>query len=215
MMAGQPNLSQLLKRIVDASPNNVHEDNLLALCKSVATDLRFRKIPANRVAEVVRQMSRQPITDVPASVEQAYRGVMVPPDFMKKLIGAEDLVSSERAAEAADAAKVQGLRSLKDAPIIAVNATHVADKKVSWVKSTAQKIEMLPTEQKMHAGIWYIGAAMSALGGVSAARHAITRDENGARHVQWTQAGVALLQACLAIGCAHLGTQALRTSAVR
>lgn len=75
--------------------------------------------------------------------------------------------------------------------------------KAGWLESVA-------TEHKVNAGIWFAAAALSALGVYSAAKNSVTQDETGKSQVQWSQAGVALLQACLAAGCAYMGAQALR-----
>ncbi len=69
---------------------------------------------------------------------------------------------------------------------------------------------MLSSEQKMNAGMWMVFAALSALGCYGAAKHSIAKDEDGKSHVQWTQTGIALLQAALVAGCTYMGAQAVR-----
>lgn len=96
----------------------------------------------------------------------------------------------------------------KDAvPDYAVDA---ADKRVNPVKRFAQEARNATPENKVNGGIWLAGAALSLLGTYHAAKNSLTKDEQGERHVQWSQVGVALIQASLAAGCAFMGVQSLR-----
>ena len=68
----------------------------------------------------------------------------------------------------------------------------------------------LATEHKVNAGMWGIAALMGAFSLMDSATHAITKDDDGKAHVQWSQVGMTLLQATLTAGCAYLGVQAVR-----
>ncbi|MFZ4540412.1 MAG: hypothetical protein ACOYNL_01210 [Rickettsiales bacterium] len=80
--------------------------------------------------------------------------------------------------------------------------------KKSWLEGVSK-------EHKINAGIWSAGAAMSMLGLYSAAKRSVGKDEQGVTHIQWTQMGVAIIQACLAAGCGYMAAQTLRAGAQR
>lgn len=93
---------------------------------------------------------------------------------------------------------------------ISDNAIDAADKRVSAMKRFTQDVKNAPHENKVNGGIWLAGAALSLLGTYSAAKNSLTKDEKGERHFQWSQVGVALIQASLAAGCAYMGVQSIR-----
>lgn len=76
--------------------------------------------------------------------------------------------------------------------------------------ATPKKWTNALTPERVNGGIWLAGAALSLLGTYSAAKNSLTKDEKGERHFQWSQVGVALIQASLAAGCAYMGVQSIR-----
>jgi hypothetical protein len=94
--------------------------------------------------------------------------------------------------------------------VIPDHAIDAADKRVSAAKRFTQDVRNATPENKVNGGIWLVGAALSLLGTYSAAKNSLTKDEQGERHFQWSQVGVALIQAGLAAGCASMGVQSLR-----
>ena len=103
----------------------------------------------------------------------------------------------------------------KSGKIIPDAAKDNADKTVPLHKRLAQQFEAMPTENKINAGMWGVGALMAAFGFASAAKNSVQQDSDGNHHVQWSSVGVALLQGALAGGCAYIGAQALRSGVGR
>ncbi|MDX2095646.1 MAG: hypothetical protein SFW64_06895 [Alphaproteobacteria bacterium] len=90
------------------------------------------------------------------------------------------------------------------------------DSEVKRTKPKSRWLESVATENKVNAGIWGAVAALSMFGVYSAAKNSVVPDESGKPQVQWSQVGVALLEACMVAGCTYMGVQALRAgSAVR
>jgi hypothetical protein len=91
----------------------------------------------------------------------------------------------------------------------------VAERESSWIKRTAQRWQGLPTEHKVNAGIWGAGALLGAFGFARSVGHSVHKDEHGENHLQWSNVGIALLQAAMTAGCAYMGVQAVRAGVVR
>ena len=96
-----------------------------------------------------------------------------------------------------------------DGQIIAVERE--TETKVPFVKRTAQQWQHLDRSAKMDVGVSGAIAMLSAMGAVNAARHTVTHDEKGKAHIQWTQAGVALLQGVIAAASAAYAMQTINT----
>ncbi len=79
----------------------------------------------------------------------------------------------------------------------------------SWVEAIGTKLKTLKTEEIANVGMWLAGGALSAFGLCSAASHSVTRDEDNKAHIQWSNVGVAVLQAALTIGCGFMALKPL------
>ena len=73
----------------------------------------------------------------------------------------------------------------------------------------------LATEHKLNAGMWGAGALLGAFFTYGAVKASFAPDEDGKIHMQWSNVGVALLQASIAVGSAAMAVMALRGAAAR
>lgn len=132
---------------------------------------------------------------------QELRVVQEPRPEMKQRL--QERMKKSIAAE--EAAAAQGASSARGA----------SGGRANTAGSFTSRLAEASTEQKVNSGIWMAAAGLSVLGAFSAAKHSVTADENGDQHIQWTNAGVALLQATLATACAYMGARALGGGAAR
>jgi hypothetical protein len=80
----------------------------------------------------------------------------------------------------------------------------------SWLKRTSDRWQGLSPEHKVNAGMWGVGALLGVFGFARSASHAVQKDEQDKNHIQWSNVGVALLQAAMTAGCAYMGVQSIR-----
>lgn len=67
----------------------------------------------------------------------------------------------------------------------------------------------LAMEHKVSAGMNGAIALLAGFGAINAARQAVVTDETGQQHMNWSQAGVAMLQTAFAVGCGYFAVKAL------
>ena len=93
----------------------------------------------------------------------------------------------------------------------------MAEREPSLMKPRAQRFNLkaLTVEERFNSAMWGVGMLLGAFGVYSSAKYSVAKDDQGKNHVQWSQVGIALLQACMTAGCAYMGAQSLRGAMVR
>ena len=77
------------------------------------------------------------------------------------------------------------------------------DSKVPLAKQVSLRWSQLEKGEQVNAGFNGALALLAAYGTLSAASHAVGHDEDGKTHVQWSQVGLAILQAAMTAACAY------------
>jgi len=85
----------------------------------------------------------------------------------------------------------------------------------SWLTKVSQNLHSLPTEQKINASMWGVGALLGVFGFARSVGHSVKKDEKGENHVQWSNVGITLLNAVTVALCTSMAIQAARAGAAR
>ena len=127
-----------------------------------------------------------------------------------KLGGSEWIAQIQAQAEAGTIPNPDSIKS-KLASHFQSNASGV-DNKVPLTKRLAQNWGKLDGGGKVNVAMWGAGALFSAFNAVGAGRNSFRRDDEGKIHTQWSNVGIALLQATLTFGCAYAAAHALHSA---